>query len=418
MRSQSVIDIGCIKIKGIIMALTGLFLTMPVKASGEEPLEESRSEQPENEEMPLFEGFAEMDYCLFLETDVRYGASLWYYRYGIYGDFIRTEQEGEDLYFDLNEKTIGSKLELYTHKEWYHNTKPFIQDISPDLEWVIARQYTYIPVNTDKIYYQGQALEEKEGVETNVIAIFALQKKEDGEAYEQMEDEKIKRWEETIQAAWGWDDAFWRFWAKSISAIDEYGKLLAIAAPDNSGIGIYSMENGEELLHMEIADKINTDWTIEVSQIKGDAESGWIVFSNGDVTYRMTYPEGSMERLGEFMYETTYSPDEKYRAYCTANRDFRERGHFLSDEKYEKWDQVCDRWNAVTPGWYVEELETGKKTYIPIPAEDGMGSIPVRLFDGGRCVWLQKDKLIQTLRTHSLKDLRQWDRGSLHSAER
>ena len=209
-----------------------------------------------------------------------------------------------------------------------------------------------------------------------------------------MEEEKVKRWKETIQTAQEWNDAFWKHWAKSVSAIDEYGKLLAVAAPDNKGIGIYSMESGEELRYIEIADSIDTDWPLEVSQIKGNAEGGWIVFSNGDVTY----PDSSLEKLGEFMYGTTFSPDEKYIAYCTGNEVLRDLHLDWSDEgdteKLEKWMQMYDRWETVGTGWYVEELETGKTTYIFIEPWKGDFGSTIR---GGRCVWIQKDKLLRTL---------------------
>lgn len=187
-----------LKVDGIILlAITFFLLTMQVTASGGEPMEGSRLEQFEKEEAPLFDKFADMDYCLFLETVLDYGVSYDYYRYGIYGDFVRTEQEGEELYFDLNEKMIGNKLELYTHQEWNYNTEPFIHDISSDLEWVISRQHTDVPTKlyTDKVYYQGQELEQKDGDEWFENILFALQRKEDSETYELMEEEKIKNGE-------------------------------------------------------------------------------------------------------------------------------------------------------------------------------------------------------------------------------
>ena len=112
----------------------------------------------------------------------------------------------------------------------------------------------------------------------------------------------------------------------------------------------------------------------------------------------MTYPDGSLEKLGEFMYGTTFSPDEKYLAYCTGNRVLDELWMFWTNEKYaeklEKWHQMYERWETTGSGWYVEELETGKKTYIYIEPwqEDEGSSINTR-----RCVWIQKDRLLQIL---------------------
>lgn len=387
-------------IVGILMILIGSLFTMQVSASGGEPMEGSQLEQFEKSEEPLFDGFAEMDYCLFLETHLDYGVTLDYYRYGIYGDFVRTMQEGEAVYFALNEKLIGNRLALRTHTEWYANEEPFIQDISPDLEWTISRKYTDVAakLNIDKAYYQGQELEQKELEIGSGTALFEFQRKETNGTYELMEDEKLKRWDEITMTVWGRKYSLQDFQRISISSIDEYGKLLAVVAPDNKSIGIYSMESGEELQHMEMVADIDTDWPIEVSQINGNAESGWIVFSNGDVTYRMPYPDGSLEKLGEFMYGTTFSPDGKYLAYFTGNRILAELCQSWSDEKHadklEKWEQMYARWETVGTGWYVEELETGKKTFIYIePWQEDYGST----IRSGRCVWLQKDRLLQIL---------------------
>lgn len=200
---------------------------------------------------------------------------------------------------------------------------------------------------------------------------------------------------------WGWNWNLHDFLRRSISSFDEYGELLAVAMPDNTGIGVYSMESGVELQYVDIADSIDTDWLLEVSQIKGTADSGWIVFSNGDVTYRMTCPDGSLEKLGEFMYGTTFSPDEKYLAYCTGNIVLDDLWTGLTGKEYaeklEKCHQLYARWEMVGNGWYVVELETGNKTYIPIPVEeDTWGTRPL---SDGRCVWIQKDKLLQIVTT-------------------
>lgn len=383
----------------ILIILTTSLFAMQAKASGGEPIEGSRLEQFEKENAPLFDGFTEMDYCLFLETNLDYGVTLDYDRYGIYGDFTRTTREGEELYLNLNEKMTGNKLELYTHTEWHDNMEPFIQNITPDLELVISRQYTTdaaAKMNIDRAYYQKQEIGQKEWNKEYEDAYFELQRKEDDGTYELIEDEKLRKWEEITKNAWGWNWNLHDFLRRSVSRFDEYGKLLAVATPDNTGIGVYSMESGGELQHIDIADRIDTDWPLEVSQIKGTAESGWIVFSNGDITYRMTYPDGSLEKLGEFMYGTTFSPDEKYLAYCTGNRILDELWMDWTDKKYaqklEKWHQMYNRWEPTGSGWYVEELETGKKTYIYIePWQEDYGSS----INTGRCVWIQKDKLLQ-----------------------
>lgn len=302
------------------------------------------------QETELFDGFAEMDYCLFLETDVGYGVTMDYYRYVIYGDFVKTAKEGEQIYFLLNDKMIGSKLELFTHEDWSSNELPHIQNVSPDLEWVISRRYTEaIHVDyIDKLYYRNKELEQKEGCLFDDTAVFALNKAENSELYELTDEEKQSTVKALIRNIWGYYNIHE---GSAVSCMDEYGRLLAISENNNSYINIYDTGNWNLLHHMEIMN-IDEDWPIEISQIAGNNENGWLVFSNGDVTYRMTYPDGNLEKLGEFMYCTTFSPDGKYLAYCTGNI------------------MLNDIW-------------------MTLPDDRPLYS--------GRCVWIQKDRLLQML---------------------
>lgn len=77
------------------------------------------------------------------------------------------------------------------------------------------------------------------------------------------------------------------------------------------------------------------------------------------------------------MFGTSYSPDEKYVAYCTGNNN------------------LFDSWDAIAPGWYVEELETGRKTYIPIETWTYDSERPIY---GGKCIWIERDQLLQLLK--------------------
>lgn len=63
-----------------------------------------------------------------------------------------------------------------------------------------------------------------------------------------------------------------------------------------------------------ISEEAGSAWETEeaISQFVGDEESGWLVFSNGDTTYRLNYPDREPEKIGEFMFDTTYSSDGKY----------------------------------------------------------------------------------------------------------
>lgn len=371
------------KIICVIVAAWILFLNFTyVQARGDEAAEEN-----------LFNDFQEMDYYMFLETDVGYGVSGDYCRYGIYGNITLTPQAGEELYFMLNEKVLGEKLALYTHEEWHDHTEEFIRNISPDLNWIISRQYAErLGKYTDTLYYKNQKLGQRKGHDKDEITVWEWNKEKDKQSFELMKEEKISECEKLITDLWGWGYCITGF-AWEVSCMDKYGELLAVSDPDNQSIRIYDTE-GWALLHHITMEELKEDFPIEISQIEGNRESGWLLFSDGDNAYRMEYPDGKPEKTGEFMYAATISPDGKYRAYCTANWVLEDAWLTMPYEKRASCEnEFYRRWDRVPSGWYVEELETGNKTYIPVETwkQDG------RRLNGGRCVWIQKDKLQQTL---------------------
>lgn len=385
---------------GLLMVILSVFLSENiVKASGGEEMEGSQleqfekklSEQKNGEESKLFDGFEEMEYALFLETNVGYGVTGNYYKYGIFDESVKSEREGEELYFEVCEKILGKKLYMNTHEEWAKNEKMHIRNLSPDLQWVVARSYfaqTTCGLYKDEVIFNKNTIAEAEGALGESENIFTL-KRIDSENYDFVTDEFINQETELVDKVWGYS-YIWLI--KCVTSMDEYGKLLAISEPDNQSIGIYDTENWKMIHHITI-EGMDADYPIEVSQINGNEEEGRMVFSNGDATYRMTYPDGKPEKIGEFMYDTTYSPDGNYLAYCTGNIELNDLWMSLPDEKFDKINDLYIEWDKIAPGWYVEELETGNKTYIPIEtwAQDQ------RPLYGGRCVWIQKDKLLQLL---------------------
>lgn len=368
-----------------------------VNASGGEDMEGSQlekfeciSEKENVKDSELFKDFEEMEYALFLETNVGYGVTSNYYRYGIYGDFTKKVKDGDMIYFKLCEKLLGVDLSLDTHKEWAENSRLHIQNLSSDLQWVIARTYTSMRTGfyKDVVLYDDVIVETVEGYINNPAPLFILIKTNQ-ETYNLAGSELRNKIEGLVNEIWGYS---YIWLVERVVCMDEYGKLLVVSEPNNQTIGIYDMEDLSKKNCINI-NGIDEDYGIEVSQIVGDLERGWIVFSNGNVTYRMSYPDGELKKIGEFMYSTTYSPDEKYLAYCTGNIELNDMWMELSDEKQVKINDLYAEWDKIAPGWYVEELETGKKTYIPIETWEQDD----RPLYGGRCIWLQKDKLLQIL---------------------
>ncbi len=372
-----------------------------VMASGGEDMEDSQLEQFEKslsqqkgkEELTLFSGFGEMNYCLFLETNIGYEISSNYFKYGVYGDSIKTSQEAEEIYFKLNEQIIKSKFHPIKQSEWADNmVNEHIIDISPDLKWTVTRQYNCSAgsIYTEKLYKENFQMDTQDGSLSENIKNFILQKNMEAECYEPMPNNILDELENLIQVIWEKNPGDY---ANVLYSFDEYGKLLAIAEKDNQSIGIYRTEDFKLLYRIVMSDVDNT-WPLEISQIMGNEKNGIVIFSNGSNTYQMSYPDGNVTKLGEFMFSTSYSPDMKYRAYCTGNIVLFDYWEFLEGNNLELYSNMREKWDQIPAGWYVEELETGNKTYIPV--ETWKWDVDRPLY-GGRCVWIQKDKLLQIL---------------------
>lgn len=372
----------------------------------------SRQMRMADDKKELFDGFAEMDYALLLETNTGYGMTLNYYRYGIYGNCETNREEGEDFYFALHDKLLGKLPALanckdnsgnnehlveedIVHSKWADNTEEIITDCSTDMEWVITREYgiNCSGLYTERWYHNAELVRKFDGSIIN-FRQFVQRKTENG-SYEPIPQENIDTAEQLLAQYYGWsvterNDGWFCF--------DTEGKLMAAADKNEygqgcgTGINIYSIDekNGGLLYHLERSGPA-TKWPIEISQMEGGKNSGWVVFSQGDETYKITYPSGETEKIGEFMYGSTYSPDGKYLAYCTGNEMLYNSWEDMEDETaYSFYQDLRSRWDKIPSGWYIIELETGAKTYIPMP----VWSFDSRPLYGGRCVWIEKTKLV------------------------
>lgn len=347
----------------------------------------------ERMETVSFNEFLPMDCALFLETDVNYAISIDYYRYGIYGDFIENAEDGVNIYYELSEAVTGNKMPSPDFFLDDSMMNEHISNVSPDLTLMATKLYDNPAgdLGTERLYKNGNKLDEQKLIESHNLVGYSFQRVTGSEAYEAIPEQKIKEAEKIIEAVWNRPGG--NKWNNVYCSFDEFGELFAISEEDSSGIRIYQTNDWNVLYSIPI-NHVDTDYPIEISQIKGDAENGWLVYSCGANTYRMTYPDGTSEKIGEFMYCTTYSPDGKYRAYCTGNSALYEMWEILPEEKQNKYNSLRARWDAIPPGWYVEELETGNTVYIPTEPDIQDWR---KVIYGGRCVWLNKDNLLDML---------------------
>ena len=349
-------------------------------------MEESIMEEEEKNKVDDEIKFPTMEYALFLDTEIEFGASLSYHRYGVYGDFTKTVGEGEELYFSLCEKMLGTKLYLSNAEEWVFNREYHLQSLSSDLAWFVGRQYLKgaSPESYhDTVYHQGELFAEGKSEEYIEHFQYLFSEQKEG-GFTVLSQEKMDFRKTLVDKLWDWNKVMDR-----VSSINRAGTLLAISEQKTNDIFIYSLEDYRQLYRFTL-EELEEDFFVEISQVEGTKEEGWIVFSNGTNSWRMDFPQGNIVKLGEFMYGTTYSPNGQYLAYCTGNELLLEQCRMLQEERPEKIEELFKTWNAILPGWYIEDLSTGEKAYIRIET-DGE-----HLY-GGHCTWIEKDKLTENV---------------------
>ena len=90
------------------------------------------------------------------------------------------------------------------------------------------------------------------------------------------------------------------------------------------------------------------------------------------------------------MYGTKFSPDGCYMAYCTGSELLLEQCRMIQDKKPQKVENLSEEWGMIPKGWYIKNVETGEKTYIPVET-DG------EHIYSGYCTWIEKEKLLEIL---------------------
>ena len=226
------------------------------------------TEESVEEAQVSFEGFGEMDYALFLETELEYGDSGtgMYHRYGIYGDFVDTVRGGEEAYLELCRTMLDTEISYQTNEDWITGTGVLhIQNLSPDLQWIVSRQYFEQPafegLGEDKAIYNGDVIAEAEHQSYDTGTYFSLKKTEQG-TYELVSDEFLEKRNQLVHEMGG-------YIGEHATCMDEYGKYLAIPTPDGLSIELYSTEDWSLRRHITV-DGMDPDYPLEITQLAAD----------------------------------------------------------------------------------------------------------------------------------------------------
>lgn len=330
--------------------------------------------------------FDELSYRLFISWEmIHIDGGLIYFDYGILDKENNTWKKAIERYSQEMEKVLG-----YPEEMIWENTDEAsgrrvdremmerITDISPNGEYYI----------TYRDWFHSGATRKKE---EEIISKNAEIKIYHGNQYlrscpeEILGDYVINRQLCTPFGFWlgGQTDYIYNLVDGTKEAFNNYGcpyknygylnkdaTLMATTDCDHTGIiYLYDMHSQQRLYSFEKLCLPENDTYINIHQLIGNKDKGFILFEDPSGVYKLHYPSGEIELVGHYMFNPSLSPDGKYLFYSGPDDNFWKCWGIESDS---------DQYGKIPAGVYIRELQTGKTAYIEMDENPWYQNIEVR----------------------------------------
>lgn len=122
---------------------------------------------------------------------------------------------------------------------------------------------------------------------------------------------------------------------------------------DMPTITIYRTVDSQILFNYQLNGLSDVGSDLQMIRVTGNEEEGSVLISYGICTYQLSYPTGTIEYLGDYMFNPLLSPDGKYLAYTSLY-------HLYSADVFANNTIVSDYLHDMRSGWYIRELSSGK----------------------------------------------------------
>lgn len=304
--------------------------------------------------------FEDMDYYLFCSTQLHEGAGSFENKPSIISSETQTTEEAKALYQEFLKRLPLDREEDEEGEESY------VLYVSPDCKWIITNKWDeYRHMSTQTLFHEKEKVKEKVTENAGQNLVYPIMIVKDIDAYKEMDEEQYEKLSEMARITF-YDDGFDclnRINAERDLFAEE--DMVAEINDDDSWLTIREIEDGTELWRFSLqgirqeAARIQDDIQesdmvlVLICQFEGNEKEGWLTVQVGRSSFfRIAYPSGKVDYLGEYMYSPWFSPDGKYVAYSSIDYDDR------VDMEPDEYAQTPP------PGIYVREVETGKTAYI------------------------------------------------------
>lgn len=333
---------------------------------------------PETVELTEFE---ELSYRLLISWNMRHidGGEI-YWDYGILDKENNTWKKAVERYSQEMEEVMGYPEEIIWentgeahYKRLQRENMERITDISPDGQYYITYRngvergpwgvFTVTAEGSEmKIYHQNQCLKE---VENDLFTWYGGGHRVNSAPFGIWID--VKGIYNLLE---GTEEHYNLSGPEYIHCLNKDATLMASIDCDSGNVRLYDVKSRQCLYSFEQLYSPDDIFYIDGHQLVGDKDSGFILFEDQTSAYKLHYPSGEVELMGDYMFNPCMSPDGKYLFYTGPDAYFWEDYGWRSDN-----EEYCKIPNG---GMYIKELQTGKTAYIDMDEDMSYDTVAVR----------------------------------------
>lgn len=309
-----------------------------------------------------------MPYRLFIAMNMLHiDGGLIYWDYGIVDETHSTWEKAVERYSQEMQEVLGYPEEIiWGNTDNDHNrriereNKERIVDISEDGRFHMTYEYEYFGnEHVIKLYDKKKLISQFQGIDYSgyhervPVKPFGKIISSDFILYDLIAKTEFK----TNQNGFG--------------CLNEDGLLLARCEGETE-VFIYDLTNNQCIFNFRQVTRADKNSYLRLCQFRGNQKEGYLILEDESGSYKLHYPSGELELLGNYMFNPSLSPDENYLMYTGINYGTWENLGWKSDN---------ESYYNIPAGIYIKEINTGKVAYIALDEEPRVMDFLVRWLD-------------------------------------
>lgn len=284
--------------------------------------------------------FEDLNYYLLCDTRLHKDVTYWEHKTTIIGKETANIEDAKALHREF-------KMLLPLDDDEREET--YVEYVSPDCQWIVTTYWKAESERKQTLFCEKKKVSEavEKGMSIGNSSFLIVKK---GDSYERMEQQNYDQYMELIGSMERYSNLMLNEEGTLIAGVKGFEQLHIRSIEENIilwSFPVQEIQNAVQKIRQE-----GYKSYVDVIQFRGNESEGSIIVQCGRSSFfEISYPEGEVKYLGEYLYSLCYSPDGKYAAYSCEDYD---SGVDMEPEEQEK----------IAQGIYIMEIETGKIAYI------------------------------------------------------